>query len=283
MTLIVQLTDTHIDGPGNLLYGKVDTARHLRESVQEVNAMNPQPDVVLITGDLVEVPSEASYEHFAALIEPLKAPAYLLPGNHDDPQVMLEMFGDTPWFPAVHATLQYDINDLPVRILALNSHFQGSELPDFNAHRLQWLEHALAESDKPTLIAIHHPPMKTGIGFIDMVGAQWYAGIRDVILRHPQVHLVISGHGHSDLTGRIGNVPVYMAGSTAHQLIAGRVQDQAPAFDDRRAAPVLHHWHGEGFVTGSNPWPEWVEEKRIDRESGMSWDILKNRMRGSMI
>ena len=283
MTQIVQITDTHIDGPDKLLYGKVDTAQHLAQSVQEINAMQPQPDVVLITGDLVEIPSEASYEHFASLIAPLRAPAYLLPGNHDDPQFMLEMFGDTGQFPAVHPTLQYAIEEFPVRILALNSHFQGSELPDFSTHRLQWLEETLEESERPTLIAIHHPPMKTGIGFIDMVGAQWYAGIRDVISKHPQVQLVICGHGHTDLIGRIGTAPVYMAGSTAHQLIAARVQDQAPAFDCRRAAPVLHHWHGEGFVSGTDAWPDWVGEKRIDQESGLAWDVLKDRMRGSMI
>ena len=282
MTLVVQLTDTHIEAPGMLLYGKVDTAQHLQESVQQINAMVPPPDLVMITGDLVETPNEASYENFASLIEPLHAPVRLLPGNHDDPQVMLEMFGDLPLFPAVHSTFQYAIDDFPVRILALNSHFQGSELPDFGSHRLHWLEHALEESDKPTMIAIHHPPMKTGIGFIDMVGAQWYAGIRNVIERHPQVQLVIAGHGHTDLLGRIGHAPVYMAGSTAHQLIAARGRDQAPAFDDRRAPPVLHHWMGDGFVSGSDPWPEWVEQKRIDQESGFDWDVLKERMRGAM-
>ncbi len=283
MTLLVQLTDTHIEVPGKLLYGKVDTARHLQESVREINAMQPQPDLVLVTGDLVEIPSEASYNHFAGLIEPLRAPVYLLPGNHDDPQVMLEIFGDSRQFPAVHATFQYVIDGFPLRILALNSHFQGSELPDFGAHRLQWLQQALTESDQPTLLAIHHPPMKTGIGFIDMVGTQWYAGIRDLIKQHSQVQLVICGHGHTDLVGRIGTVPVYMAGSTAHQLIAARVQDQAPAFDDRRAPPVLHHWLGDGFVSGSDPWPDWVAEKRIDQESGLAWDVLKDRMRGTMI
>ncbi|HLF30221.1 MAG TPA: metallophosphoesterase [Xanthomonadales bacterium] len=282
MTLLVQMTDTHIETPGKLLYGKVDTAVHLQESVREINAMQPQPDLVMVTGDLVETPSEASYAHFSSLIKPLRAPVYILPGNHDDPQLMLELYGDTALFPAVHSTLQYVIDDFPVRILALNSHFQGSELPDFGTHRLQWLQQTLAESDRPTLIAIHHPPMKTGIGFIDMVGAQWYAGIRDVIAQHAQVHLVIAGHGHTDLIGRIAGVPVYMAGSTAHQLIAARVHDQAPAFDDRRFPPVLHHWVGEGFVSGSDPWPEWVGEKRIDAESGLEWDVLKDRMRGSM-
>ncbi len=283
MTLLVQITDTHIEAPGKLLYDTLDTARHLQESVHEINAMKPQPDLVMVTGDLVEHPSEASYEHFAALVGPVRAPVYLLPGNHDDPQVMLEMFGDTPLFPATHATLQYVIDDFSVRILVLNSHYQGSELPDFGAHRLQWLEETLAESDRPTLIAIHHPPMITGIGFIDMVGPHWFAGMRDAIKQNPQVALVICGHGHTDLVGRIGTVPVYMAGSTAHQLIADRAQDQAPAFDTRRAPPVLHHWLGESFVSGSDAWPEWVSEKRIDMESGLEWDVLKDRMRGSML
>jgi 3',5'-cyclic AMP phosphodiesterase CpdA len=282
MTLLVQLTDTHIEEPGKLLYGKVDTAQHLRESVRQINDMQPQPDLVMVTGDLVEPPRESSYGHFAELVEPLAAPVYLMPGNHDDPQVMLEMFGGSPVFPAVHATIQYAIEDFDVRILALNSHFQGSELPDFGAHRLQWLKRTLAQSDRPTLIAIHHPPMKTGIGFIDMVGAQWYEGIKEVIAQHPQVQLIICGHGHTDLVGRIGHAPVYMAGSTAHQLIAARVADQPPAFDDRRAPPVLHHWTGEGFVSGSDPWPAWVQEKRIDHESGLEWDVLKDRMRGNL-
>jgi len=283
MTLLVQLTDTHIEAPGTLLYGKLDTARHLRESVREINAMEPQPDVVIVTGDLVEQPGEASYGHFAELIKPLRAPVYLLPGNHDDPQFMLEMFGDTPMFPAVHSTLQYAIDSLPVRILVLNSHCQGSELPDFGLHRQQWLKEALDECDRPTVIAIHHPPMTTGIGFIDMVGPQWFASISKLLAQHPQVQLVICGHGHNDLVGRIGSVPVYMAGSTAHQLIAARGQDLAPAFDPRRAPPVLHQWLSGGFVSGTAPWPEWVNERRIDHESGLEWDVLKDRMRGSMV
>jgi Icc protein len=53
LTLLVQITDTHILPRGDILYGKVDTAAHLRESVTEINAMSPQPDLVMITGDLV--------------------------------------------------------------------------------------------------------------------------------------------------------------------------------------------------------------------------------------
>ncbi len=82
--------------------------------------------------------------------------------------------------------------------------------------------------------------------------------------------------------GRLGNVLVYMAGSTAHQLIAGRVKDRAPAFDRSRVAPVLHQWLGDVFVSGNNPWPAWVEENRIDKTAGFTWTELKDLMRGSL-
>ena len=282
MTLIVQITDTHIVEPGELLYGKVDTAAHLARSVQQVNAMQPQPDVVLITGDLVEHPGEDTYSHFARLVEPLEAPVYILPGNHDKPEIMAECFKDSPMFPANLPTFQYVIDDFAVRIVALNSHFDNSELPHFGPRRLEWLKKTLQASDKPTLIAIHHPPMVTGVEFIDMVGAEWFDGIAAQIAQHPQVQLVICGHGHSDIIGRISTVPVYMAGSTAHQLIASRGNDHAPAFDVRPTPPVLHQWISTGFVSGSHPWPTWVEDKRIDRESGIEWEELKQRMRGSM-
>ena len=282
MTLLVQITDTHIVERGKLLYGLADTARHLAESVAEINAMRPRPDAVLITGDLVEHPGPATYSHFQDLIEPLKMPVYLMPGNHDDPQAMWSFFGNTPMFPCEPPHYQYSIEDLPIRIMMLNSHFDDSELPGFGPRRLQWLEEKLAGWDKPTLIAIHHPPMKTGIGFIDMVGPKWYQDLDDVLCRYPNILKVICGHGHVDLNGRLGGLPVQMVGATAHQLIAGRVIDIAPSFECHRAPPVLHHFLDGELLSGYYPWPADVDAERIDKSSNMSWDSLKDHMRGAM-
>lgn len=282
MTLLVQLTDTHIVEPGQRLYGLADTAAHLADAVAQVNAMDPQPDLVLFTGDLVEHPNRRTYAHFARLVKPLKAPVYVIPGNHDDPVALGEHFAGSGWFPAAAPTFQYAIEQLPFRILALNSHIDGSEMPHFTTERLAWLEERLAESGRPTLVAVHHPPMRTGVEFIDMAGTAWFEGIGRAIARSPQVKLVICGHGHADIIGTLGGVPVYMAGSVAHQLVAMRGNHHAPGFDNRPAAPVLHHWLGDGFASGSHAWPAWVENHRIDIQSGMGWDELKDRMRGSM-
>jgi 3',5'-cyclic AMP phosphodiesterase CpdA len=282
LTLLVQISDTHIVERGTLLYGMADTARHLGDTVAEINAMRPRPDAVLITGDLVEHPGPVTYSHFRDLIEPFEVPVYLMPGNHDDPDIMWGYFRDTGMFPGTPPHYQYVIEDFPFRVLMLNSHFDNSELPFFGPRRLQWLDDTLAASDRPALIAIHHPPMKTGIGFIDMVGSQWYEAMGEVLQRHPQVLKIICGHGHLDLQGRLGDVPVQMIGSIAHQLIAGRVHDIAPSFDNVRVPPVLHHWIDGDIVSGYYPWPADVDAERIDRSANLPWDELKDRMRGAM-
>lgn len=281
MNFLIQLTDTHILPPGEVLYGTIDTARHLRETVERVNRMTPPADAVVITGDLVDRGDIAGYMHFIELIKPLKMPVFVLPGNHDNPKLMAKVFATTSCFPIIDDTYQYAIDDLPFKIIALNSHAGDTELPEFNEKRLSWLEDQLGQSDKPALIAIHHPPMKTGIELIDMGGSEWFRGLESLLSRHAQVKLVICGHCHTDLSGRIGTVPVYMAAATSHQLIASRGLSIAPATIIAPAAPVLHHFIEGDFLTGSNAWPADVENNRIDKKSGISWENLKKRMMGA--
>jgi 3',5'-cyclic AMP phosphodiesterase CpdA len=281
MTLLVQITDTHILPKGELLYAQVDTSVHLRRTVVEINRIRPLPDLLIITGDLVERPDEESYAHFKELIAPLSIPVFVLPGNHDDPEVMAEVFADTPCFPVKDNTFQYSIEEHEFRLLALNSHAGGSELPELDGLHLDWLKKELPKSEAPTLVALHHPPMRTGIEFIDMGGAEWFQGLKDVLDNTHNVHLVICGHCHTDMAGRIAKVPVYMSGSVAHQLIAARAMDIAPSFVPNSVAPVLHHFIDGQFVSGSCPWPLHTEDNRIDKQSGIPWDKLKLQMMGS--
>ena len=281
MTLVLQLTDTHILPPGQVLYKKVDTALHLRETVKQINRMRPMPDVLIITGDLTEQGDEEEYQHFLELIEPLQMPVYVVPGNHDNPQIMAEVFTGTTCFPVTDDTYQYAIEDLPFRILGINSRCDGSELPEFGEKRLSWLKRQLDKSDKPVLLAVHHPPMVTGIELIDMGGSEWFQRLKSLLAGYEQVKLVICGHCHTDLCGRIGNIPVYMAPANSHRLIANRGIDIAPSSIIASTAPTLHQFIDGEFLSGSHAWPETVEEDRIDRVSGLSWDTLKRNMWGS--
>ena len=52
--IIAQMTDTHVRRKGKLLHHMINTAKRLRKAVRLLNAIEPRPDVVVATGDLVE-------------------------------------------------------------------------------------------------------------------------------------------------------------------------------------------------------------------------------------
>jgi glyoxylase-like metal-dependent hydrolase (beta-lactamase superfamily II) len=123
--------------------------------------------------------------------------------------------------------------------------------------------------------------MTTGIELIDMGGPEWFQGLKSLLAGYSQVKLIICGHCHIDLSGRIGNIPVYMAGACSHQLVAARGIDVAPSNVNSPAAPVLHELIDGSFLSGGYPWPADVEENRIDSSSGKTWSELKALMMGS--
>ena len=59
--LIAQITDTHIKPEGSLAYGHVDTSAFLARAVDHILHLDPRPDVVLGTGDLVDGGTPAEY------------------------------------------------------------------------------------------------------------------------------------------------------------------------------------------------------------------------------
>src|SRR5213593_2929731 len=98
--LIAQMSDTHIKPKGEMAMDRVDTARHLARAVAHINALRPAPDLVLITGDLVDAGKPEEYAHLRAILAPLPMPVYLIPGNHDARNALRGAFADHRYLPA---------------------------------------------------------------------------------------------------------------------------------------------------------------------------------------
>ena len=79
--LLAQITDTHIKAQRKLAYGIVDTAAFLERCVTHVLQLPQRPDVVVMTGDLVDYGRADEYALLRELLAPLPMPLYLLPGN----------------------------------------------------------------------------------------------------------------------------------------------------------------------------------------------------------
>lgn len=280
---IAQLTDPHIVHDGELLHGYIDSGKRLRDAFSVIDNMKPRVDVILLTGDLVEQPDDAAYIALQDILSERQSPIFLIPGNHDDRLLMHAKFSATGMYPCAKDCAQYDLNDYAVRLIALDSVWQGNELPVFDEDRADWLADALRkEPNKPTLLFIHHPPFHTGIAFVDLAPSDWYRHLSRVISQHDQVKLVLCGHAHTTMSGQIAGVPVYVAPSSAFQLSGYLGVDEAPTLIDEAGPVTIHYWTGNQFVTSPYLPVQDAGQTRLDRIAGVSWDELKEAMKGDL-
>lgn len=249
--LLAQISDLHVTPKGRKLYDRIDTIGFLRAAVQHLNDLRPRPDFVLATGDLVDAGSPPEYEMLRELLAGLAMPYALMPGNHDERGNLRRAFADHAYLPKNGEFLQYTIEDLPLRLIALDTLIPGEGGGRLCAKRLEWLAARLQEQpQRPTLIAMHHPPFEAGIEDMDRLKCENGAALGAIVERHPQVERIVCGHVHRPMSVRWHGTLVTTAPSTAHQV----------ALDFRAGAPAawvmeppachLHYWlPAGGLVT----------------------------------
>jgi Icc protein len=241
--LVAQITDMHVKAEGRLAYGRVDTARMLQSCIGHLLALRQRPDVVLFTGDLVDFGRAEEYALLRRLIAPLTVPYYLLAGNHDDRDRLREAFSDHGYLHQYGSHLQYVIDDWPLRIVALDTLIPGELRGRLCAERLAWLDAQLsAAPDRPTLVAMHHPPFETFIGHMDEIGLEGREAFAELIGRHPQVERIVCGHLHRPIEARVGGVVASTCPSPAHQVALDLAPDAAPRFVMEPPGFQLHRW-----------------------------------------
>lgn len=82
------ISDLHVRIDG-LLYG-LDTQKRLDDVLSDIE--REAPDLVVVTGDLADCADLGSYRLIKGRLESLSRPVYVLPGNHDDPVQMRQVF-----------------------------------------------------------------------------------------------------------------------------------------------------------------------------------------------
>jgi len=194
--LIAQISDTHILAPDDDHPSAELRAACLARVVADVNVQNP--DVVLFTGDTVQHGQPDEYARLRALLEPLNAPLYLVPGNRDDNATLRGAFADMACLPRAGEFLHYAIDAHPVRFVALDSTAPEERKGRFCAERQRWLAATLAAApDRPTLLFIHHPPFDIGEHYVaGYRHANEAAALADIVARHAQVVGLLCGHVH---------------------------------------------------------------------------------------
>lgn len=240
---IAQITDTHIKQPGKLTYGKVNTAEYLQRAVARLNAQRPRPDLVVITGDLVDFGHPLEYAHLRALLQPLEIPFLLVPGNHDERDALRQAFPEHSYLPA-QGFLHYAIEDrYALRIIGLDTVVPGEGRGELCAQRLRWLSDTLAaQPGKPTLILMHHPPFMCGIEHMERIGLTGMGEFADIMRQHPQVQAVLCGHLHRNIFTTVGGRPALCSVGPAHQVALELEGGERGGFTLEPPGYLLHRW-----------------------------------------
>jgi 3',5'-cyclic AMP phosphodiesterase CpdA len=250
LMLIAQITDLHVTHPGWLCNDKVDTGKLLGAAVERIRGLVPAPDLVIVTGDLVDHGERDEYREVRQLMEPLSVPVFVVPGNHDSRSELVRAFAGHRYLPRTERFLHYTIEGWPVRLVALDTVVEGQMAGEMCAERLLWLDRALAaERNQPTLIFMHHPPFVTGLAGMDAIGLKGAAAMADILARHPQVQLVTAGHLHRAIQRRIAATLAATCPSTAHQVTLDLDGSAPISFTLEPPAFQLHLWDGAGLIT----------------------------------
>jgi 3',5'-cyclic AMP phosphodiesterase CpdA len=249
--LIAQFSDTHIKPRGRLAYNKVDTASMLRAAVSHVQALPQQPDLLLITGDLVDVGDAEEYEHLKDILAPLMYPMLVVPGNHDDRLTMQHVFHNLLVKPEGEFwQFSHQEPHWPLRIIGLDTVNTGHSGGLLCQARLSWLEQALSNDPyTPTLVMMHHPPFITGIGHMDDIGLSGREAFSDLVRQHDNIELIVCGHLHRNIRSRVGGRSVMTAHSTAHTVQLDIAPDAQAMFSMEPSGYLLHWWNGTNLVT----------------------------------
>jgi outer membrane protein assembly factor BamB/predicted phosphohydrolase len=188
------LTDTHV--------GSQTGADDLSNSVRDINQVNDVAFVIL-SGDITEMGSDSQLETAKLILDSLKKPYYIIPGNHDTKwsqsgcTKFLALWGSDKFTFTYGGYRFIGIHEGPIMKMG-DGHFSPEDL--------RWLDSTLAAFPKKTqpLFFVTHYPLDPGID-------NWYTVTER--LKQCNTQAVLVGHGHGNVVMNFEGLPAVMGRS----------------------------------------------------------------------
>jgi 3',5'-cyclic AMP phosphodiesterase CpdA len=118
------------------------------------------------------------------------------------------------------------------------------------AEQLRWLDETLGEQPQtPTLLALHHPPVLTGVRSMDAIAlaGEDRVALEALLGGHPQVQAITCGHVHTTMTTNFAGRPLLVCPSTNSALrLDLRARDDIPFASSNQTLGFAVH----GLVDG---------------------------------
>ena len=238
----IQVSDTHLVADTNLETYGVNPYANLERVIAHISHISLPPAFVMFTGDLISDDEPQSYRHLKLLTDRLPSPVYFAMGNHDLRRpfrhVVLgeESPGCEPYC--------YTFDAAGYRFVVLDSLVEGEVAGALDAAQLAWLDDTLTDgSRQPTVVFMHHPPILTGVDWLDAYAFGNGDDLLDILVRHRQVQRVFFGHVHMPIQITERGVQFTSVPSSAYQfgdtVTAPKVRSGSPGYG------IVHLFEGQ--------------------------------------
>lgn len=232
---ILQLSDLHIlASPEDKMLG-INIEHYFHACLEQAVRLRSRQalaekhhfDLILLTGDLAQDPSLASYRRILDSIEVYKTPCICLPGNHDDYQLMLQVLNTG----RINCRKQVFLDNW--QLICLNSQIPGEAGGRLSKGELAFLENCLTENPgHHALIAVHHHVLETKSSWMDTMIIENSRELLAIAGKYPQVKAITHGHIHQVMDVRTATLRILGAPSTCFQFTP-----ESPGFSVSDTAP----------------------------------------------
>ncbi|MAY89215.1 MAG: serine/threonine protein phosphatase [Pseudooceanicola sp.] len=232
MARFLQLTDLHVVAEGARASGVLDTRALLEAAIDRLIAMRAAMDpldALLVSGDISDDGSAESYAFARAQLDRLGLPMFVVPGNHDAREPMRAAFADLDHVPDF-GQIDWIAQVGDTRVIGLDTLVEGQGGGCLHDESLALLRDAVAGATGPVLVMLHHPPIRTGIRFMDAIGLENTAALNATLADTRADVTLIAGHVHGVHHGRLGRHRVATALSTCSGFALDRRADAVTGF-----------------------------------------------------
>lgn len=234
MSLILHISDSHLFADERSELKGMRTRGSFRAVLQHAYDMYPEPDVIILGGDMAQDESAQAYRIVAEMLYAFdwKAPVMISPGNHADMDLL-----QANLIPALQAGSSYsDHLQLGAwQVLTLSTHEKGNVGGNISEEELARLRSLLsATAGKQTLLALHHHPVAIGSLWLDEIGLNNRDQLWVLLAEFPQVKALLCGHIHQNFDRVYQGVRVIGSPSTCIQFAPGKddfgMDDVSPGY-----------------------------------------------------
>ncbi|WP_271079408.1 phosphodiesterase [Aurantiacibacter sp. MUD61] len=261
--LIAQMTDIHIGFEPDAKPEELNRTR-FRATLDRLLAQPNPVDMLLVTGDITDRGDRESFTRTAELLAACPFPVKALIGNHDTREELLRAFPDTE--TDADGFIQSAFVQDGLLVVMLDTLEPGRHGGAFCERRRDWLKATLAaHAGTPTVIFMHHPPVVSGIEWMDPdPSEQWIANLADALEGHAdQVLAIHCGHLHRQLVSRFCGIPVSVTPSVAPlvsmdmRAISGDTPDSRALITTEPPTYALHRWNGTSLASHYERVSDW--------------------------